>query len=302
MPAATDAPVVVRSAPFHAAVIRLELTHDELRTAMGPAIGEVLQAVAAQGLAPTGPVFSHHFRHPTTTFDLEVGVPVATPVTPSGRVVPTEMPARTVARTVHRGAYEELGPAWGAFEAWLGSSGHEAHDDLWESYVVGPESGDDPTTWRTELNRPLRGFERELVTTRVIDAPAERVFAAWLDADVLARWWGPDGFRTTFHAFDATPGGRWLFTMHAPDGTDHANETTLLEVDAPRRLRLSHDVQPPFELVATFTERDGRTELFWRQVFPTAEAAERIAAYAGSGNEQTLDRLEAVLAERPATT
>jgi uncharacterized protein YndB with AHSA1/START domain len=51
--------------------------------------------------------------------------------------------------------------------------------------------------------------ERELVTSRVLDAPRERVFRALSDPEALARWWGPDGFTSTFDAFDfstASPG------------------------------------------------------------------------------------------------
>jgi effector-binding domain-containing protein len=122
---------------------------------MGPAIGEVMGAIAAQGVAPAGPVFSHHFRMDPDVFDFEVGVPVTRPVADTGRVRVSELPAATVARTVYQGPYEGLGAAWGEFGTWIASEGHEPAADLWECYVAGPESSPDPATWRTELNRPL---------------------------------------------------------------------------------------------------------------------------------------------------
>ena len=122
---------------------------------MGPAIGEVMAAVAAQGIALAGPVFSHHFKMEPATFDFEVGVPVATPVSPMGRVNPSHLPAGTVVRTVYHGGYEGLGAAWGEFGAWIAANGHVAAESLWEFYSTGPESGPDPAGWRTELNRPL---------------------------------------------------------------------------------------------------------------------------------------------------
>jgi effector-binding domain-containing protein len=61
-----------------------------------------------------------------------------------------------VARTVYHGDYEGLHGAWGEFEAWIAESGHTSAADLWERYVVGPESSPDPANWRTELNRPLK--------------------------------------------------------------------------------------------------------------------------------------------------
>jgi effector-binding domain-containing protein len=88
-------------------------------------------------------------------FAFEIGVPVAAPVAAAGRVKPSRWPAETVARTVYHGDYEGLGPAWGEFQAWIAAEGHTSAPDLWECYVVGPESSPDPADWRTELTRPL---------------------------------------------------------------------------------------------------------------------------------------------------
>jgi effector-binding domain-containing protein len=150
-----ETPQLTRTVAQPAAVIRLTIPRAEIQTVMGPAIGEVMGAVAAQGIRPTGPVFSHHLRMDPATFDFEVGVPVERPVTASGRVVAGELPGARVARTVYHGAYEGLGAAWGEFGTWLSANGHTPAPDLWESYVAGPESSPDPANWRTELIRPL---------------------------------------------------------------------------------------------------------------------------------------------------
>jgi effector-binding domain-containing protein len=89
-------------------------------------------------------------------FDFEIGVPVKTPVSASGRVKPGKLPAVKVARTVYRGPYDGLGAAWGEFIEWIKAQGHEQCPDLWEVYAAGPESSPDPSNWRTELNRPLK--------------------------------------------------------------------------------------------------------------------------------------------------
>jgi effector-binding domain-containing protein len=136
-------------------VIRLKIQRAQIREVMGPAIGEVMAAVAGQGIGPAGPVFSHHFRMTPDVFDFEVGVPVTRAVSPVGRVQASELPAATVARTIYRGPYEGLGDAWGEFQKWIAASGHQQADNLWEFYVKGPESTPDPTQWQTELNRPL---------------------------------------------------------------------------------------------------------------------------------------------------
>lgn len=150
-----DTPQITQSTAQLTAVIRLTIPRAEIRNVMGPAISEVMATVAAQGIAPAGPVFSYHFRMDPDTFDFEVGVPVAKPISPAGRVKPGELPAKKVARTVYHGGYEGLGAAWGEFGAWIASNGHKPGPDLWEFYVAGPESSPDPANWRTELNRPL---------------------------------------------------------------------------------------------------------------------------------------------------
>ena len=150
-----DKPQIVQTAAQPTAIIRLTIPRGEIRNVMGPGYRELLAAVAAQGIAPAGPWFTHHLRMDPDTFDFEIGVPVTTPISAVGRVKAGQLPAATVARTVYYGAYEGLGAAWGEFDAWITAEGHTPDRDLWERYVAGPESNPDPATWRTELYRPL---------------------------------------------------------------------------------------------------------------------------------------------------
>jgi effector-binding domain-containing protein len=151
-----DKPQVLRTEAQMTAVIRLTIPRAEIQKVMGPGITELVTTVAAQGVGPAGPVYSHHFKMDPASFDFEIGVPVRAPVAPTGRVQAGQLPAATVARTVYHGPYEGLGPAWGEFEAWISTAGHRPAPDLWECYVAGPESSPDPAQWRTELNRPLQ--------------------------------------------------------------------------------------------------------------------------------------------------
>lgn len=150
-----ETPQIVQSEPILMAAIHLTVPRTEIRNVMGPGIQEVMAVVAAQGLTPTGVWFTHHFKMEPATFDFEICIPVATPVTASGRVKPSQLPARKVARTIYHGGYEELGAAWGEFEAWIAANGHTKAEDLWERYLVGPETGPDGSAYRTELNRPI---------------------------------------------------------------------------------------------------------------------------------------------------
>ena len=116
-----------------------------------------MAALAAQGIKPEGAIFAHHLKMSADKFDFELGVRVSTPVNATGRVKPGELPSAKVARTVYSGPYEGLPAAWGEFTEWIKADGHNQADDLWELYSVGPQSTPDPTGWRTELNRPLKG-------------------------------------------------------------------------------------------------------------------------------------------------
>ena len=132
-----EQPQITQTADQLTAFIRLTVPREEIRNVMGPGIGELKDTLAAQGIVPTGPWFTHHLRRPTDTFDFEICVPVSAPVTATGRVKPGLLPAMTVARTVYQGGYEGLGAAWGEFLAWVAAGGHASTPDLWERYLSG---------------------------------------------------------------------------------------------------------------------------------------------------------------------
>ena len=150
-----DTPEITQTQARHTAVIHLNIPREEVRHVMRPGLEKLTAAVAAQSVAPAGPWFNRHLRTSPTRFDFEISVPVSAPVAAVGRVKPGLLPAATVARTVYRGPYEGLGTAWAEFDRWVRESGHTPADELWECYVAGPETGPDPSAWRTELNRPL---------------------------------------------------------------------------------------------------------------------------------------------------
>ena len=152
-----DAPHIALTAAQATAVIHLTIPRADIRTVMGPGIQELMAAVAAQGIATAGPWFTHHLRMAPDIFNFEIGVPVAAPVAPAGRVTPGLLAAATVARTTYRGGYEGLPAAWREFDAWITANGHTPAPDLMECYVAGPESGADPAAWQTQLVRPLGG-------------------------------------------------------------------------------------------------------------------------------------------------
>jgi uncharacterized protein YndB with AHSA1/START domain len=145
--------------------------------------------------------------------------------------------------------------------------------------------------------------ERELVFTRLFDAPRDLVFQAWSDPDRLSQWWGPRGFTTTTHEWDFHAGGTWRFTMHGPDGVDYPNRIVFQEVNRPSRLAYRHageegEEDVSFGVTVDFAEESGKTRLTMRMVFDTAEELRKVAEEYGAveGAHQTMDRLQELLA------
>ena len=106
-----------------------------------------------------------------------------------------------------------------------------------------------------------------LEVRRVIEAPRERVFAAWTRPEQLRRWWGVTAQHTTPLAeVDLRVGGAYRLTMRAADGTDHTVAGTYEEVAAPERLVYSWQWEsgnsPPTRVTAEFLEKaPGFTEI-----------------------------------------
>jgi uncharacterized protein YndB with AHSA1/START domain len=146
--------------------------------------------------------------------------------------------------------------------------------------------------------------DREIVATRLFDAPRERMFQLWTDPAHLGKWWGPRGFATTTHAMDVRPGGEWRFVMHGPDGTDYQNRISYIEVVSPERLVYRHSgdegTDPVrFHVTVTFAAEAGKTRLTTRMVFDRPEDRTLVAEKYGAieGLRQTLDRLEELVAQ-----
>ena len=130
---------------------------------------------------------------------------------------------------------------------------------------------------RTSIDVDAR--ERELVITRIIDAPRHLVFQAWTEPDRVMRWWGPQGFVTTYSDMDIRPGGAFRVCMRSPEGTEHWKQGIYREVVAPERLVFTFawedaERKPGHQtlVTVTFAERGDRTELMLHQaVFETVE-------------------------------
>lgn len=145
--------------------------------------------------------------------------------------------------------------------------------------------------------------DREIVVSRLIDAPRELVFEAFTTIQHLGQWWGPTGFTTVTRTFDFTVGGEWVFTMRGPDEIIYPEWIKWTEIVPPERIAMLHGEHPgdpkAFDSFLTFETVATSTRVALRTVFPTTaqrdEAAEKYRAI--EGGEQTLANLDAYVIE-----
>lgn len=138
--------------------------------------------------------------------------------------------------------------------------------------------------------------DRTLTTARTLPYTPAEIYGAFASADLLAAWWGPEGFTNTFEVFEFASGGRWKFVMHGPDGNSYSNESKFEELVPNARVVIKHDCPPHFTLTIELIPAGNGTHMTWSQVFEDAETAQAVKARAGSANEQNIDRLTRVLA------
>jgi len=84
--------------------------------------------------------------------------------------------------------------------------------------------------------------DRELVITRIFDAPRELIFKVWTDPEHVKRWWGPKPFTNPVCEIDLQPGGRFHYVMRSPDGMDFPMKGTFIEIVRNKKLVYSDDL------------------------------------------------------------
>lgn len=62
--------------------------------------------------------------------------------------------------------------------------------------------------------------QKGIVIERVFDAPRDLVWKAWTDPEMVKKWWGPEGFYAPSIKIDLRVGGKYIFAMHGPQGSE----------------------------------------------------------------------------------
>ncbi|MET0942572.1 MAG: SRPBCC family protein [Mesorhizobium sp.] len=146
--------------------------------------------------------------------------------------------------------------------------------------------------------------ERELVLTRIIDAPREKLYRAWTEVDLLRQWFAPKPWSTPHAELDVRPGGASMVVMADPDGKQYPNPGIYLEVVPNEKLVVTDAYTSAWEpsdkpfmtVVLTFEDVDGKTRYTARAKHWTIEdreAHEKMGFHEGWG--QCTDQLEALV-------
>lgn len=152
---------------------------------------------------------------------------------------------------------------------------------------------------------------RELLITRLFDAPRELVWRAWTECELLKRWWGPENFTAPYCKIDLRVGGRYLYCMRSPERQDYWSTGVYREIVRPEQLVCTDSFADekgnevpashygmgdnwPAELLVTVTlEAQGdKTKMTLRHVgIPVGEMAEMT----GAGWNGSFDKLAEAL-------
>ncbi|HSP75855.1 MAG TPA: GyrI-like domain-containing protein [Cryobacterium sp.] len=128
---------------------------DELTEFMGRALGTAATAIDKQGAHPAGPPISMYHGSPTDIVDITAGFPVAQPVTPTPGVVIETLPGGPAIEAIHTGPYDTLTETYAELTTWVAEQKLNLSPDMWEEYVVGPDTEPDPAKWQTRIVFPL---------------------------------------------------------------------------------------------------------------------------------------------------
>jgi uncharacterized protein YndB with AHSA1/START domain len=161
--------------------------------------------------------------------------------------------------------------------------------------------------------KQTKGTTKELVLTRVFDAPRERVWKAWTNPAEVKRWWGPKTFTTPVAEIDLRIGGKYVSAMRAPDGKEYWSTGVYREIVPLRKLVLTDSFADPkgnvvpatyygmsaeipreMLITVTFEDLGGKTKMTLRHAGlpagPDREGADQ-------GWSESFDKLDAVLAK-----
>jgi uncharacterized protein YndB with AHSA1/START domain len=143
-----------------------------------------------------------------------------------------------------------------------------------------------------------RKSDRELVVTRLFDAPPHRVFRAWAEPELFRRWWAPEGVGITLLSceMDVRTGGKYRLVFAAGETDTMAFYGKYLAVTPNERIVWTNEEGDEGAVTTvTFEDQGGKTLLTFHELYPSKEALDEAMAGSAAGLPVQLDQLDALL-------
>jgi uncharacterized protein YndB with AHSA1/START domain len=149
--------------------------------------------------------------------------------------------------------------------------------------------------------------DNEIVMTREFNAPRDLVFEAHTSCEHMSRWFGPRKYEVVHCEIDFREGGKWRIVHKGPDGEEHGFRGEYLEIIRPEKITWTflYEGAPgePGPETLTLEERDGKTFMTTKSVFPSKEVRDQVLGSGMTeGAAETWERLEEYLAELEKST
>src|SRR6266536_2783874 len=146
--------------------------------------------------------------------------------------------------------------------------------------------------------------DREIVLTRVFDAPRDLVFDAFSKPELLKRWFGPRGWSMPVGGVGLKVGGGFRFVLRGPNGRDMGMRGVYREITPPERsvhMESFDDYPGESQVTAVFVEQEGKTTLTATVLYPSQEVRDAvIQSGMEHGAAESYDKLAEMLASEMA--
>ena len=135
--------------------------------------------------------------------------------------------------------------------------------------------------------------DRELIFSRIIEAPVDLVWEIWTKVEHIQKWWGPNGFTNTISKMEVRSDGEWDLIMHSPEGIHYIHKCIFRKVVKHKLIVYEQLTDPKYVATVRFESRGKKTFLYWQLLFNTREyMLEVVKTFkVDPGLEQTAERM-----------
>lgn len=135
--------------------VRDDVAVAELPEFFGRAFQRASAALGETGAHPSGPPVALYYGGDEPAIDVVAGLPFTGTVTPPPGTVVVDLPAGEAVEAVHVGSYDDIDATYRGLSEWMAERHLVPADVMWEEYLAGPDTGADPSTWRTRVVYPI---------------------------------------------------------------------------------------------------------------------------------------------------